>query len=39
MLIGDPSKAKKILGWQHKVKFKELIEVMIISDFKKILKN
>src|ERR671910_215363 len=27
-LIGDPSKAKKILGWEQKVDFKRLVEMM-----------
>jgi GDPmannose 4,6-dehydratase len=39
MLIGNPSKAKNILGWEHKVKFKELIKIMITSDFKKVVKS
>jgi GDPmannose 4,6-dehydratase len=32
MLIGDASKAKKRLGWQPKVSFKELISLMVESD-------
>jgi len=31
-LRGDPSKAMKSLGWQPKVKFKELIEMMVRAD-------
>jgi GDPmannose 4,6-dehydratase len=31
-LCGDSSKAKKVLGWEAKVKFKELIELMVDSD-------
>ena len=31
-LLGDASKARKILGWQPKVKFKELIEMMVKAD-------
>jgi GDPmannose 4,6-dehydratase len=31
-LRGDPSKAVKSLGWQPKVKFKELIEMMVRAD-------
>ena len=34
MLIGNNSKAKKILGWEPKVKFKELIQLMMESDLK-----
>lgn len=34
LLIGDPSKAKKIMGWEPKVKFKELVEIMVDADLK-----
>jgi len=30
--VGDPSKAKKILGWQPKVSFKEMIIKMVEND-------
>lgn len=36
LLIGDASKAKKILGWEPKVKFEELVKKMIQSDFEKV---
>jgi len=36
LLIGDPSKAKKELGWEPKVSFKELVEMMVQSDLDKI---
>lgn len=32
LLIGDPAKAKKIMGWEPKVKFKELVEIMVDAD-------
>lgn len=32
LLIGDPAKAKKQLGWEPKVKFKELVKIMTESD-------
>lgn len=32
LLIGDPSKAKEKLGWKPKVKFDELVKMMIKSD-------
>ena len=32
VLLGDSSKAKKILGWQPKVTFDELIDMMIATD-------
>ncbi len=31
-LIADPSKAKKTIGWQPKVTFKELVRVMVDAD-------
>jgi len=34
-LRGDYSKAKEKLGWEPKVKFKELVAMMLRSDFKK----
>ena len=34
-LKGDYSKAKKILGWKPKVKFEQLVKIMLNSDFKK----
>lgn len=38
LLIGDPSKAREKLGWKPKVKFKELVKIMIKSDEEAILK-
>ncbi|AOS45195.1 GDP-mannose 4,6-dehydratase [Lacunisphaera limnophila] len=32
LLIGNPAKAKKQLGWEPKVKFKELVKIMTESD-------
>ena len=34
LLIGNPSKAKKILGWEPKVKFKDLVKMMVEADIK-----
>jgi GDPmannose 4,6-dehydratase len=34
LLIGDPSKAKRQLGWEPKVKFKELVKIMVDADLK-----
>jgi len=34
LLIGDGSKAKKNLGWEPKVKFKDLVRIMVESDLK-----
>jgi len=32
ILLGDASKAKKVLGWEPKTKFQELVKLMIDSD-------
>jgi len=32
LLIGDPAKAKAQLGWEPKVKFKELVRIMVDAD-------
>jgi GDPmannose 4,6-dehydratase len=32
LLVGDPTKAKEKLNWQPKVKFKELVKIMIEND-------
>ncbi len=34
-LCGDASKAKKILGWEPKTKFKDLIKIMVHADLAK----
>lgn len=31
-LLGDPGKAKRVLGWEPKVKFKELVAMMMDAD-------
>jgi len=36
LLLGDASKAKKELGWEAKVKFEELVQIMTRADFKAI---
>lgn len=35
LLVGDPTKAKKILGWQPKTSFKQMVELMVQADIKK----
>jgi len=35
ILIGDNSKAKKELGWQPKMNFKELISLMVLEDLER----
>jgi len=32
LLLGDSSKAKKILGWEAKVKFDDLVKEMVQAD-------
>jgi len=34
-LLGDASKAKRILGWEPKTKFKDLVKIMVDDDIKK----
>ena len=36
LLIGDPGKAKQKLGWEPKVRFKQLIEMMVDADLKRL---
>ena len=36
LLVGDPRKAKKQLGWEPKVKFKELVRIMVRADIEAI---
>ena len=39
LLIGDASKAKKILGWVPKTTFKQLVQMMVESDLKMVEKK
>ena len=32
LLIGDPAKAKRQLGWEPKVRFEELVQIMVDAD-------
>jgi GDPmannose 4,6-dehydratase len=32
LLIGDPAKAKRVLGWEPKVRFKDLVKIMVEAD-------
>lgn len=34
-LLGDASKAKQVLGWEHEVTFPELVQEMVAADLKK----
>ena len=33
LLLGDPTKAKEKLGWEAKTKFKDLVKLMVNSDY------
>ncbi len=39
ILIGDPTKAEKILGWKPKTKFEELVKIMVRADYDSIKKG
>jgi len=39
LLIGDPSKAKRVLNWEPKTSFKELVEMMVKSDMELVRKE
>jgi GDPmannose 4,6-dehydratase len=34
LLIGDSSKAKKVLNWEPKINFTELVKIMVTNDLK-----
>lgn len=34
LLLGDPSKAKAVLGWEHRTSFKQLVSEMVASDLR-----
>ena len=37
LLLGDPAKAKKVLGWEHKTSFEDLVAEMVRADLKNVL--
>jgi GDPmannose 4,6-dehydratase len=39
LLLGDPTKAKKKLGWVPKVRFEELVEIMMKADLEALIKS
>jgi GDPmannose 4,6-dehydratase len=39
LLLGDPSKARRVLGWTHKVTFPQLVEEMMTCDLAQIAKE
>lgn len=36
LLLGDYSKAKKLLGWEPKTKFSDLVKIMVLTDYHKL---
>ena len=36
LLIGNPQKAKETLGWQPRTKFKDLVQIMVEADLKRV---
>ncbi|QQS35687.1 MAG: GDP-mannose 4,6-dehydratase [Ignavibacteriales bacterium] len=39
LLIGNPAKAEKLLGWKASTKFEDLVKIMIKSDMQKVLQR
>lgn len=39
LLLGDSTKAKKVLKWEPEFKFKELVKMMVKSDYDKVIKG
>ena len=38
-LLGDPAKAKKVLGWEPEVSFEQLIQMMVDADLERVKKE
>ena len=38
-LLGDPTKARRVLGWKHQTEFKDLVAEMVQSDLDAVLKE
>jgi GDPmannose 4,6-dehydratase len=34
LLVGDPSKAREVLGWRPETSFEELVQMMVEADLK-----
>ncbi|GAA0569483.1 GDP-mannose 4,6-dehydratase [Rhizomicrobium electricum] len=39
LLLGDPAKAHKVLGWHHRIGFKDLVKEMVQADLSHVLKE
>ena len=38
LLLGDPSKARNVLGWEPKIRFEELVKMMVKADVERVSK-
>jgi len=36
LLLGNPTKAKSVLNWEPKTKFKDLVKLMVLADWEKV---
>ncbi len=36
ILVGDPSKAERILGWRPKTRFEDLVRIMVEADIRRL---
>jgi GDPmannose 4,6-dehydratase len=36
LLLGDPGKARSVLGWRHEITFERLVKEMVASDLKRV---
>jgi GDPmannose 4,6-dehydratase len=39
MLVGNPAKAERILGWKAKTKFEDLVKIMVKADLERVQKK
>jgi GDPmannose 4,6-dehydratase len=39
MLIGNPAKAARVLGWKSKTPFQELVRIMVVADHERVKKK
>jgi GDPmannose 4,6-dehydratase len=39
LLIGDPAKARRVLGWQPEVSFKQLVTMMVDADLSRLMQS
>jgi GDPmannose 4,6-dehydratase len=36
LLVGDPTKAKRALGWEPRVSFEQMVEIMVAADIERL---